>query len=93
MKVAFYVGSLALLFASCQKDASVKDRALSSTVSADALLPMPCHSTSFVTDYPVEPGKVPPFTFTKTLYSDTRVKTMEGGAVGDWIRVRPVDRR
>lgn len=76
MKLAFYVGSLALLFASCQKNLSEKDAALSITVASDALLPLPCHSTSFVTDYPVVAGAVPPFTFTKTLYSDTRVKTI-----------------
>lgn len=78
MKVAVSIGFLALLFASCQKDLSIKEKeaSLSATVSSDALLPLPCHSTSFITDYPIVVGMVPPFTFTKTLYSDTRVKTI-----------------
>lgn len=78
MKVAVSIGFLALLFASCQKDLSVKEKeaSLSATVSSDALLPLPCHSTSFISDYPIVVGMVPPFTYTKTLYSDTRVKTI-----------------
>lgn len=77
MKVALSIGCLALFFASCQKDLSVKEDSKSLSVSSDALLPLPCHSTSFITDYPVVAGKVPPFKFIKTLYSDTRVKTIQ----------------
>lgn len=76
MKVAFYAGCFALLLASCQKSLSDKEESLSAVVSSNALQPMPCHSTSFVTGYPVAAGKVPPFKFTKTLYSDTRVRTI-----------------
>jgi len=65
------------LFASCQKDLSVKEDAVNGeTVSSDALTPLPCHSISYRTDYPVVAGQQPPFQFTKTLYSDTRVKTL-----------------
>lgn len=47
------------------------------TTSADAtLLPLKYHATSFTTAYPVVKGQVPPFMFTKTLYTDTRVKTL-----------------
>jgi hypothetical protein len=77
MKVALSIGCLAILFASCQKNLSVKEDAKSLTVSADALLPLPCHSTSFVSEYPIVVGMVPPFTFTKTLYSDTRVNSIK----------------
>lgn len=76
MKVALCIGGLALLFASCQKNLSNKEASLSATVSSDALLPLPCHSTSFVSEHPIVVGMVPPFTYTKTLYSDTRVKTI-----------------
>jgi hypothetical protein len=77
MKVALSIGCLALIVAGCQKNLSKKESSLvsaSATVSSDALLPLPCHSTSFISDYPVQEGSVPPFRFTKTLYPDTRVK-------------------
>lgn len=48
---------LVLLF-SCQKDHTVSEDFKSATVSSDALLPLPYHSTSFVTDYPAN-GSVP----------------------------------
>lgn len=66
---------LVLLF-SCKKDQTLLETSTSATVSSDALLPLPYHSTSFVTDYPAN-GSVPPFTFTKALYSDTRVKRLQ----------------
>lgn len=77
MKV-FFTAVIAFLFLSCQKDISKSESTSKSlTVSNDALVPLPCHTTSFVTDYPPTPiGQVPPFRFTKTLYSDTRVKTI-----------------
>jgi hypothetical protein len=77
MKVALPLAVLALVFASCQKDLSKKESLAAATVSSDVLLPLPCHSTSFVTDYPVKPGEQPPFSFTKTLYPDTRVNTLK----------------
>ena len=76
MKLALCIAAT-LLFTACQKDQSVvvgENR--SQTVHSDVLLPLPCHSTSFVSDYPVVPGQVPPFRFTKGLYPDGRVKTM-----------------
>ncbi len=76
MKIALSAVSVLLLFAACQKDGSVKDELESFSVSSDALLPKPCHSTEFVTGYPVRPGQVPPFRFSKTLWSDNRVKTI-----------------
>jgi hypothetical protein len=76
MKIGLSSIAFVLLFASCQKDLSDKEESKSLSVASDALLPLPCHSTSFVSDHPIEPGKQPPFKFTKTLYSDTRVKTI-----------------
>lgn len=73
MKVALKVAALALIFASCQKNLSDKEESLSSTISSDASLPLNCHSLSLVTEYPIIPWKVPPFTFTKTLYTNGRV--------------------
>ena len=76
-KALLLLSSVAVLFTACQKDLSVKEDAVNGeTVSNDALYPLPCHSTSFVTAYPIKPGEVPPFRFTKTLYADTRVKTI-----------------
>jgi hypothetical protein len=66
-----------LLFSACQKNLSTSDDAITAeAVSTDALLPLPCHSISFTIDKPAVAGEVPPFSFTKTLYSDTRVKTI-----------------
>lgn len=67
----------ALSFFACQKsfEPSTPD-SIALTVSDDALTPLPCHSTSFVTNHTIKPGEVPPFKFTKTLYPDTRVKTI-----------------
>lgn len=72
---------LVLLF-SCQKDNTAPGDFKSATVSSDALLPLPYHSIAFVTDYPAN-GSVPPFTFTKALYSDTRVKSLQMTARGN----------
>lgn len=76
MKVVLSIAALAIVFASCQKNLSEKESSLSATVSSDALQPLPCHSTSFVTEHAALPGKVPPFKYVKTLYSDTRIKTI-----------------
>jgi hypothetical protein len=76
-KILVVLPGIALLVTACRKNnLSENDAVTAKTVASDALLPMPCHSTSFVTDYPIKPGEVPPFRFTKTLYSDTRVKTI-----------------
>lgn len=77
MKVIFSASALVLLLASCQKNLSDKQEAsVSSTVSSDALLPLPYHSVSFTTDYPVN-SLTQPFRFTKTLYCDTRVSRLQ----------------
>ncbi len=68
-----------LLFASCQKKIDIP--ADSGSINGDfvennnGVFVEPCHSTSFVTNYPVQAGKVPPFRFTKTHYASGRVKT------------------
>jgi hypothetical protein len=45
-------------------------------IPTDTLTTRSCDSIVFATDYPVQPGKVPPFSFTKTLYPDSTVKTI-----------------
>lgn len=75
----FFLPALAaiVLFVSCKKDLSIDQNSINADpISTDALTPLPCHSTNFVTNYPVKPGEVPPFRFTKTLYSDSRVKSI-----------------
>jgi len=75
MKPVLSALALVVLFASCQKDLSSKqDAAAASTVSSDVLLPLPFHSVSFTTDYPANSAQL--FTFTKTLYPDTRVSRL-----------------
>jgi hypothetical protein len=77
MKIALTAFTAIALFAGCQKNLSVKEDAINGgLVSSDALTPLPCHSISYRTDYPVVAGQQPPFEFTKTLYPDTRVKTL-----------------
>lgn len=77
MKLVLQAVIAIFVFSACQKDLSVKDGAITGEViGSDALSPLPCHSTSFVTNYAVKPGEVPPFRFTKTLYSDSRVKSI-----------------
>ncbi len=76
MKTALSLAMLVIVFASCQKDLSKKETVAAATVASDVLYPLPYHSTSFKSDYPIVPGEVPPFQFTKTLYPDTRVKTI-----------------
>ena len=67
--------SALLIFSSCQKLDKEESKS-GDVVSSNALAPLPCHSTSFVTNYPTNAGSIPPFKFTKTLYADTRVKTI-----------------
>ncbi len=82
MKLVLSVLSLVLVLAGCQKDLSNKqDVPASSTVSSDVLLPLPFHSVSFATDYPA--NSVQPFSFTKTLYSDTRVYKLQMNVRGN----------
>ena len=77
MKIVFAAFTALAVFTSCQKELTVKNESIhAEAISSDALLPLPCHSLSYRTDYPVVAGKQPPFQFTKTLYSDTRVKTI-----------------
>lgn len=77
MKFAFTALNVIVLFASCQKDLSPKEEFVNGEiVSSDALTPLPCHTTAFISNYPVKAGEVPPFRFSKTLYVDSRVKTI-----------------
>jgi hypothetical protein len=77
MKIALSAAVLLLLVSGCQKNLSgTKDSINGETLSSDALTPLPCHSISFKIDKADVPGEVPTFRFTKTLYSDTRVKTI-----------------
>jgi hypothetical protein len=78
MKSTLGIIALFFLFLGCKKSVEPSlERQPSLTVSSDALVPLPCHSTAFSTAYATSPGKVPPFYFTKTLYADTRVKTIQ----------------
>jgi hypothetical protein len=45
-------------------------------IPTDTLSPRSCDSITFTTDYEVQPGKIPPFSYTKTLYPDSTVKTI-----------------
>lgn len=76
MKLALSAAVMLLLFSACQKDFSSAGESTSLAISSDALTPLPCHSISFKIDKPDVPGEVPTFRFTKTLYPDTRVKTI-----------------
>lgn len=77
MKFALSALASILLFSACQKDVAVKEEIVNvDAVSTNALTPLPCHTLAFTSDYPNEPGKMAPFSFTKTLYSDSRVKTI-----------------
>lgn len=76
MKSSHVLICFLLLFVSCQRAGDLKHSINGEIVSSQALSPLPCHSTSFVTDYKTLPGQVPPFMFNKTLYSDTRVKSV-----------------
>lgn len=80
MKHFFGLLSAFFLFISCQKKTDVPADSGSVNggvvVSENGLYPFPCHTTTFVTNYPTLPGKVPPFRFTKTLYPSGRVKTI-----------------
>lgn len=70
--------SLAFLvvLCSCQKDQNLLSVETSVVVANDLLLPLPYHSSSFITDYPAN-ETTPPFQFIKTFYNDTRVRTMQ----------------
>lgn len=71
--LAFFV----FFLSGCKKDiADLRSSIDSEVVSSDALLPLKYHAVSFVTNYPVVKGKVPPFTFIKTQYADRRIKTL-----------------
>jgi len=75
---SYAAACLLLLFTACKKDISVQDDSINANaIASDALSPLSCHSTEFISDHPVVGGKVPPFKFTKTLYADTRVKTID----------------
>lgn len=69
-----------LTFLGCQKkiDVAAEADVLNGDVveSNNGIYVEPCHSTTFVTNYPIQAGKVPPFKFTKTHYASGRVKTI-----------------
>ena len=79
MKSFLFAFFPALLFLSCQKkvtNPASEDQFNGATTASNVLLPLPCHSINFITDNPIKAGEVPPFRFTKTLWPDTRVKTI-----------------
>ena len=76
MKQLCFALSLVLLLSSCQKDLTSKDEVITAVVASDANSPLKSHTLTFTSDYPVKPGEVPPFSFTKTQYSDARIKTI-----------------
>lgn len=65
-----------LLFAACRKDESATQAVTVNSVNSDVLLPLPCHAVAFASDYPVVPGEVPPFRFSKTQYADGRIRSI-----------------
>ena len=77
MKQLCFAISLALLLSSCQKHLSSKGEVITTVIASDANSPLKSHSLTFTSDHHVEPGEVPPFSFTKTQYSDARVRTIK----------------
>jgi hypothetical protein len=74
----YIYSAIAIIFlASCQKDLLPDETSSQSlTVSSDAVAPLPCNTTAFSSNYAAVAGQVPPFKFSKTLYSSGRVKTI-----------------
>lgn len=68
---------LATLLFSCQKKIDAPTSINGEVVTSDALAPLPCHTTSFATNYPNVAGQNPPFKFTKTQYSDGRINSVK----------------
>lgn len=77
MKLLF-AALFAIAVFSCQKKIEAPGESINGDVveSQNGVYLEPCHSTSFVTSYPVQAGKVPPFKFTKTHYPSGRVRTI-----------------
>jgi len=69
---------LTTLLISCKKSA-VEETQLNESNGATIsnLAPLKYHAVSFTTNYKTLPGMVPPFSFTKTLYPDSRVATLK----------------
>ena len=76
MKHLCFALSLVLLLSSCQKDLTSKDEVITAVIASDANSPLKSHKLTFASNYAVNPGEVPPFSFTKTQYSDARIKTI-----------------
>lgn len=76
MKLAFAPLCVTLFLVSCQKKLTSELEATTTVVASNANSPLKSHTLSLTTDYPVKPGEVPPFSFSKTLYPDHRVKTL-----------------
>jgi len=76
MKHLCFALSLVLLLSSCQKDLASKDEVITAVVASDANSPLKSHSLTFTSNYAVNPGEVPPFSFTKIQYPDARVKSI-----------------
>lgn len=76
MKHAFLGLCIALSLISCRKTITPEKSETAAVVASDANSPLKSHSITFKSDYPVKPGEVPPFTFTKTQYPDSRIKTI-----------------
>ena len=76
MKHICFALSLILLLSSCHKDLSSKDEVITAVVASDANSALKSHKLTFTSNYAVNPGEVPPFSFTKTQYSDATIKTI-----------------
>jgi hypothetical protein len=67
---------VALFFISCQKTLTTETDVTTATLASNANSPLKSHTLTFTSNYPVKAGEVPPFSFTKTVYPDHRVKTI-----------------
>lgn len=76
MKLVFQTLCVALFLVSCQKTITTDNDVITAVVASNDNSSLISHSLTFTSDYPVKPGEVPPFTFTKTLYPDHRVRTI-----------------
>lgn len=83
-RIHWLLAAVLVMAISCRRE-NYDASSIEATVSNASLLPLPCHSKTFLTEYPVKPGEVPPFRFTKILWPDTRVKS-----INMYSRVYPI---
>lgn len=77
IKHAVQAFSMAAILISCQKKVgSDKESITGPGVSSEANSVIKSHTITFKSDYPVKPGQVPPFAFTKTSYPDARIRSI-----------------